>query len=447
MGEYMFSKIKMSLVVIVILLVSSSCTNLTLDEEPKENEEIVEEGIDYGSEEFVDNRYDSIENTIISLDKIGERLVGNDGNYNFMNDLKEYLNSNFPEAELFIQPYTISLTAEYKVSISSENNSITFDNFNSICKYINKGKLSESTIVTDTLEGLDSSKNYIFISEDYSLIEKSKSYENICLSLQSVDTIFLEQNVIKVKTDIPTIMNVDNITAEKLLEYKGEAINLLIDIKNKEFELQNIFAVIKGRQSNNAIAITSHIDSTTSLGNNYSKGAIDNGSGISINLDLLRKNYAKKNTSNYDLIFAFVNSEEGFLLKSSSGSMVLNDLLSQKYENTLNVNLDCLGEKNIDILSYGFDGSINKNVIAEIIISQETEELKLEQAEYYTSDNLSFNNSIYFYNFDYHGENRAIHTENDTMKAIEINQLEQLSTIIFNILIEIIKLDYTVLFV
>lgn len=443
----MFSKIKMSLVVIVILLVTSSCTNLTLDEEPKENEEIVEEGIDYGSEEFVDNRYDSIENTIISLDKIGERLVGNDGNYNFVKELKEYLNSNFPEAELFIQPYTISLTTEYKVSISSEDNSITFDNFNSICKYINKGKLSESTIVTDTLEGLDSSKNYIFISEDYSLIEKSKSYENICLSLQSVDTIFLEQNVIKVKTDIPTIMNVDIITAEKLLEYKGEAINLLIEIKNKEFELENIFAVIKGRQSNNAIAITSHIDSTTSLGNNYSKGAIDNGSGISINLDLLRKNYAKENTSNYDLIFAFVNSEEGFLLKSSSGSMVLNDLLSQKYENTLNVNVDCLGEKNIDILSYGFDGSINKNVIAEIIISQETEELKLEQAEYYTSDNLSFKNSIYFYNFDYHGENRAIHTENDTMKAIEINQLEQLSTIIFNILIEIIKLDYTVLFV
>lgn len=443
----MVKKFKISVMLLAVLLLAVSCTNLTWNEqdEEKKNEPIIEESLD--SDESAANRYDTIENTLISLDKIGGRLIGTEENYKFVKELKEYINYSFPEAGLFIQPYTMNLTDEYKVVVSTANDSIEFDNLNSICKYINKGKLTESILVTDTLEGLDMSQKYIFISEHYNLIEKSMGYENICLSLQSVDEVFLGQNVIKVKTDIPTIMNIEKTTADKLLEFKDKTATLSIEISSKEIELENIYAVIKGNKSNNAIVVTSHIDTTTSLGRNYSKGAIDNGSGISINLDLLKKTYETGNASDYDLIFAFVNSEEGFLLKSTSGSIFLNHLLSQKYENILNLNVDCLGEKNIDILSYGYDGNIDGNIVSEIISSQETGDIKLEKAEYYTSDNLNFKNSIYFYNFDYHGENRAIHTENDTLKSLDIQKLEQLSTIIFNVLYETIKLDHTTLFI
>jgi len=341
------------LILISITLVASSCSNT------QKSKQYIEENKNEVQEEVIKrNKYDTIESTLVSLDEIGSRLIGTEGNYKFSDELKTYLRENFSEAELFIQPYTMSLTNEYKVSISDGEETVSVDEEESLCKYINKAKLTESVIVTDVLNGLDNSCNYIFITEDEKLIEKSKEYKNICLSLLAVDEVYLYQNVIKVRTDIPTIMNINKTTAEELLSIKNKVVKLNIEIKNKEVELENIFVVIRGNESKNAIVVTSHIDSTTAKGINYSKGAIDNGTGISLNLDLLRNAYSNKNLSDYDLIFAFVNSEEGFLLKSSSGSMQLNNFLAQRYENILNINLDCLGEKDIDVLSYGYGGEI-----------------------------------------------------------------------------------------
>lgn len=422
----------------IMLFVSSRSIIKVAEPEIKEDKVINEEKIAV-------SKYDTIESSLISLDKIGGRLIGTDGNKTFAHELKIYLNNNFPEADLFIQPYTISLTDEYTVSVAEGNNLVSFNNSESLCKFINKAKLTELVAVTDSLDGLESSVNYIFITEDEKQIEASKEYENICLSLMSVDEVYLGQNVVKVNSDIPTIMNINKTTAQELLNLKGN-LELKIEIKNKEIELENVFVVIKGTISNDAIVITSHMDTTTSKGSNYSKGAIDNGSGISINLDLLRKVYSDGNTSDYDLIFGFVNSEEGFLLKSSSGSMKLNELMAQKYENVLNLNLDCLGEKNINVLSYGFDGNINGDIISETIISREKGDFILEKAEYYTSDNLNFTNSIYFYNFNYHGENRAIHTEKDEINVTDIKSLETISNIIHNFLTELIEIKSANLF-
>lgn len=430
------------LILISITLVASSCSNT------QKSKQYIEENKNEVQEEVIKrNKYDTIESTLVSLDEIGSRLIGTEGNYKFSDELKTYLRENFSEEELFIQPYTMNLTNEYKVSISDGEETVSFDEEESLCKYINKAKLTESVIVTDVLNGLDNSCNYIFITEDEKLIEKSKEYKNICLSLLAVDEVYLYQNVIKVRTDIPTIMNINKTTAEELLSIKNKVVKLNIEIKNKEVELENIFVVIKGNESKNAIVVTSHIDSTTAKGINYSKGAIDNGTGISLNLDLLRNAYSNKNLSDYDLIFAFVNSEEGFLLKSSSGSMRLNNFLAQRYENILNINLDCLGEKDIDVLSYGYGGNINGDIISDIIISRGKSSFTLERAEYYTSDNLNFSNSIYFYNFDYHGENRAIHTGNDNVNAVDIHNLKALSTIIFSVLSELMDIDSAELFI
>lgn len=436
------NKLKVVIMMIFLMLLVSSCSYL---EKPEaiEEENIVKEEVKI--EEIEKVSFNTIESTFVRLDEIGSRLIGTEGNNSFSREIKTYLNDNFKDAELFLQPYTISLTDEYNVIVKSGSQQIVFSNTDSICKYINKGKLTETAKITNTLDNLDKSISYIFITDDIKKQDISKEYSNICLSLLVVDEIFLGQNVIKVKPDIPTIMNINKETAENLLNIKDTA-EMTIDIKNKEIELENIIAVIKGKSSNNAIVVTSHMDTTTALGNNYSKGAIDNGSGNSLNLDLLRKVYEAGNTSNYDIVFALVNSEEGFLTRSSSGSMQLNDMLAQKYENILNINLDCLGEKNIDKLSYGFDGNVNSDMINYIITSQEIEGFNLEKAEYYTSDNLSFENSIYFYNFDYHGENRAIHTERDTFDMVDFNSLEKISVFVYNILSELIKLDGEALF-
>lgn len=384
-------------------------------------------------------KFDTIADTQISLDQIGMRLIGTEGNYGLAEELKEYL-KDFPEAETVSQPYSMKLYDEYTVSIAAGTENIIFDSSNSICKLINDGKFNESVFITDTLTGLDTLSNYILITDSEELIEVSKEYRNVCLSLLAVDKICIGQNAIKAKTNIPTIMNVDKTTAQKLMSIKGQNAELKIEAKTKEINLENIYAIIKGKENTDAVVITSHIDTTTALGDNYSKGAIDNGSGISLNLDLFRKLYEGKNQSNYDIIFAFVNSEEGFLLKSSSGSMQLSASLSFKYENVININLDCLGEKNIGLLSYGYDGNINGNKLKEVINKQNTDKFKLELADYYTSDNLSFDNSIYFYNFDYHGENRIIHTERDTIDAVDMSSLEAISNIVFSVLIELIKL-------
>jgi Zn-dependent M28 family amino/carboxypeptidase len=262
----------------------------------------------------------------------------------------------------------------------------------------------------------------------------------VSLSALVVDSIYLGQNAIKVRTNIPTIMSIDKATAEKLLNIKGNKVELKIEASAKDIHLENVYAVIKGNESSDAIIITSHIDTTTALGNNYSKGAIDNGSGISLNLDLFKKFYKSKDQSNYDIVFAFVNSEEGFLTRSSSGSMQLSASLGFKYKHVINLNLDCLGEKNIDLLSYGYDGNINGAKLDEIVKNQNITKFNLEKVDYYTSDNLSFDNAIYFYSFDYHGENRAIHTENDNINNIDIDSLENISNILFNVLTELKKI-------
>ncbi len=183
------------LILISITLVASSCSNT------QKSKQYIEENKNEVQEEVIKrNKYDTIESTLVSLDEIGSRLIGTEGNYKFSDELKTYLRENFSEEELFIQPYTMNLTNEYKVSISDGEETVSFDEEESLCKYINKAKLTESVIVTDVLNGLDNSCNYIFITEDEKLIEKSKEYKNICLSLLAVDEVYLYQNVIKVRT-------------------------------------------------------------------------------------------------------------------------------------------------------------------------------------------------------------------------------------------------------
>lgn len=424
------------LLLVLIIVLSSSCSKFT-EAEIDNNQNISEENIQPEVESAV--ALGTIKNTQKALDQIGQRLIGREGNYLFIEELKEYF-KNFSEVEIVSQPYNMNLYNKYTVSVATGTETINFDSNNSICKLINDGKFHESAIITDTLEGLDRLTSYIFITENNALIEASKEYNNICLSLLAVDEIYLGQNVIKPRSNLPTIMNVDKVTAEKLLNNKGQNAELKIAAASESFELENIYALIKGKDSSDAIVITSHTDTTTALGKSYSKGAIDNGSGIALNLDLFRKLYESKNKSNYDVIFAFVNSEEGFLTRSNSGSMQLSASLSFKYKNVININLDCLGEKNIDLLSYGYDGNINGSKLTGIINNLNIDTFDLKIADYYTSDNLSFDNAIYFYNFDYHGENRAIHTERDTIDAIDINSLENISSIIFSVLTELLKL-------
>lgn len=426
------------LLLIFLVVFSSSCSKF-LGTKVEINQNDDKNKVEQEDENTSKFKFNTISETQGSLDQIGTRLIGTEGNYLIVEQLKGYFN-NYPDVEILSIPYSINLYDEYKVSVIAGGESIAFDSLNSICKLINDVKFNESVIITDTLDGLDKLLNYIFITDSEKLIEISKEYSNVCLSLLAVDQIFLGQNEIKVKTNIPTIMNVDKATAEKLLNINGQNAELKIEANTKDISLENVYAVIKGKKNSDAIVITSHIDTTTALGNNYSKGAIDNGSGISLNLDLFNKLYESKNESDYDVIFAFVNSEEGFLTRSYSGSMQLSASMSFKYDNVININLDCLGERNIDLLSYGYDGKINGSKLTEIISKQNIDKFTLELADYYTSDNLSFDNTIYFYNFDYHGENRAIHTERDNIDNIDIDSLESISDILFNVLTELLKL-------
>lgn len=440
------------LIMLAILLCISSCTLKTESRQSnevitKENNEETPPPIETEKVNKENYEFNSIENTYITLDKIGGRLIGTDTNYLFANELKKYMNKNFKDAELISQPYKINITKQYEVNITSTDDFIIFNEENSICKYINKSKLSEKNlVVTNSLENINNEFNYIYFTDDESLIEESKNYDNISISLLTVDEIFLGQNAIKVKTEIPTIMNVDNNTTNKLVELVNKNVDLNINITNEELELENIFAIIKGNESKNVIVITSHYDTTTAKGSNYSKGAIDNGSGLSLNLDLLRKIYGGTNSSSYDLIFAFVNSEEGFLLKTTSGSMQLNNFVTKNYEKVLNVNLDCLGERNIDVLNYGIDGDLNVEELNNIIATKVNNQIKLEKVDYYTSDNINFVNSIYFYNFDYHNENRAIHTEKDNLDSIDIDMLEKISNVLYEILVQISNTDASFIF-
>ncbi|NLZ46804.1 MAG: hypothetical protein GX896_08955, partial [Clostridiales bacterium] len=141
------------LLLIFLVVFSSSCSKF-LGTKVEINQNDDKNKVEQEDENTSKFKFNTISETQGSLDQIGTRLIGTEGNYLIVEQLKGYFN-NYPDVEILSIPYSINLYDEYKVSVIAGGESIAFDSLNSICKLINDVKFNESVIITDTLDGMD----------------------------------------------------------------------------------------------------------------------------------------------------------------------------------------------------------------------------------------------------------------------------------------------------
>src|SRR5699024_1435235 len=124
------------------------------------------------------------------------------------------------------------------------------------------------------------------------------------------------------------------------------------------------------------------------------RGALDDSSGVAVLLEMARRlgEYSKENTFSRDILFCATNGEETGL----KGSKNLYDLLKKDYIDIIDINFDCIGEKNVNEVLIECKGNdkmveFSKNIVEFL----NKNDIKSTFAtEIGVSDHLSFDNSM-----------------------------------------------------
>ena len=102
----LYKKFLAVFLLILLAILSSSCSEFTGVQVAVNQSD--EENTQKGTESTSKLKFETIADTHESLDQIGTRLIGTQGNYLLVEELKDYL-KKFPEAELVSMPYSIEL--------------------------------------------------------------------------------------------------------------------------------------------------------------------------------------------------------------------------------------------------------------------------------------------------------------------------------------------------
>ncbi|MEF9984473.1 MAG: M28 family peptidase [Oscillospiraceae bacterium] len=229
-------------------------------------------------------------------------------------------------------------------------------------------------------------------------------------------------------------------TAKQLEKYIEKDLIVTCDVEFNELFLENIIVTLKGKNNSEAILVTAHLDSVTVSGEkDYSKGVLDNGSGVALILDFIKQFEGSDYIPERDIIFSLVNSEEQAMVLGNGGSKEVNKLVSGKYDYFININLDCLGQKDINDLRYGIKGSVNETFISDLLTKTNNNEYNLIRDDQYGSDHYNFENSIYIYNFD--KETILFHKEVDNKSNFDVKSLKKISNIIYETIKELSSVE------
>lgn len=382
------------------------------------------------------NDYSTIQKSVNSISNIGPRIYGSQSNARISKEIKDYLSKSLSDKwKIETQKYNIKNPHKYELSIKSYDSEFILDNKN--CIFLDIGadlnNLNSCRIVND-VEKIEGNKNYIFMSESKDEITKAFGLGNVKatiyvlnsntfkLSKQAGNTVYSDNN--------KTYGAVNKDTAKLLEKFFDKDIKVSLKIDFNDLELENIIATMKGKDGSEAVLVTAHYDSVTALGEKkYSKGLLDNGSGVVLLLDMIRKFENLDFAPEHDIVFSFVNSEEQAMLLGYGGSKYLNTFMLGKYVDFTNLNLDCLGQKGIDELRYGIKGDLNEKYFEDLLIRSNGDKYKLIRDDTYGSDHINFKNAIFIYNFD--RKDVIFHKEVDNKSSIDIKSLERISDICY----------------
>lgn len=223
---------------------------------------------------------------------------------------------------------------------------------------------------------------------------------------------------------------------------KGYTLNVSLPYKIEEKTVCNIVGKIEGsNDSLKPLIISAHFDhlGKDSLGNIYS-GALDNGSGTSLLLELAR-NYSSLKTPKRDIIFVALNCEEFGLL----GSEEFASKYASKYKDSVAINFDMVGIDNLPITF--IDGKDNIDKPSELLSVLESmcldNNFKYEVKNQNSSDHASFINHGFNSVTITHSELANIHTPQDTSEKISTNALDDIYTLINDYIMDYAYSDTT----
>lgn len=163
----------------------------------------------------------------------------------------------------------------------------------------------------------------------------------------------------------------------KFLEHVGINVRFKAEVEKKQEIQENITGAIKGEDSSKVLLISAHFDHLGKICDVIWRGALDNASGVCTLLktaEVLTEHY-KDSKPPYDIVFCAFNSEET-LSSGDGGSIYFSSYLYEKYPGVLNINLDCLGNKDNDGLLIQYNDSEASEGLADIIADVLPEDYK-----------------------------------------------------------------------
>ncbi|WP_425448453.1 M28 family metallopeptidase [Dethiothermospora halolimnae] len=418
----MIRKLKHITITLFLIVILSACNNIKTHEVSKDNS-IIEESIKF-----------------LTSDECGGRLPNTEGN----KLAKEYIVKKFKEMGL--KPYQDNYYHSYKQKIpviNKDNVELELLLSKDKIKIFNYGKdFREGDIINTYLElpiymDSNSTKDHIRLIKNFEDIEKFEKKINIKAFLL-LDEISDRSAPRLSKGKRRPIFKVSKDTYNILKDNIGQTIKLSFNYNEEEIMEENIVGIIPSKARINAIVVTAHLDHVGRINDTIWRGAMDNGSGVSVLLDVAERlsSKLKDNNFNTDIIFSTTNSEEMGLI----GSKKLNNLLVNNYQRLININIDCVGEKDNEgiLIDARSDDKENLEIAKglEKIFNENSISSKITIGQY-PSDHRSFNIGV---NISNDISESPIHTPDDTLDKLDLKQMsvigEKTSQYIMNYLRE-----------
>lgn len=369
----------------------------------------------------------------LSSDKYEGRLTGTKGNdeaVKLVSSIFEKLNlEKYSNDYLHRYNHKFFKNIEQKMIIEFDDGS------KKECEY-GKDFLEKAPIKEFSINSYATSNENELKNDKKIFLAKDNSYNKELLSLAKLILLRKDgfgKNVVTRDGSTPIIQISDKIF--NLLNNRNSKVYLSFKGIEESIEAHNIVGKLSGKNKDNAIVLSAHLDHVGKVGDVIYRGAIDNCSGTAVLLDLARKlkEYSNENQLESDIIFCAFNGEESGL----QGSKAFAEEIKKKYKKIYNVNLDTLGtDSGNDMLILGNERTSNDFMqFFSQYMNKKGFKTRLDY-DGYISDNYSFsNNEISSLNVAQNIPD-FLHTPIDTSDKVNIAYLDKLTNALYDLIIE-----------
>jgi len=421
----------------------------------------------------MDNTFEIIEE--LASDKYMGRLTGTDGNRMSVDYIADYFNKIGLESPTSLdgykQPYTqksIVMESTPVIRLQDKGGNVSKE-FNYLFDYrimtiwegLNiQGSVTTEMIVIDNFSKLnDDNQNLegkVLLIENSVLSPNRTAYDilhEVLKSEQQVDGIILNLDNRRtesylVSTSLTNMANnirynsypFDNkkgpimayATDAAFQELKNAAddkqhINMSVDYNYIDTEADNVIGVIAGSDvdlKDQYIIISAHLDHVGDNKNGtYQPGVLDNASGTALLMELARVLKEAEVVPKKTIVFIAFNGEEQGLF--GSNYYVKNPVYS--LNDSVVINLDMVGTKEVVALTIGSELSGLKNELYDLAVELDIES---EKTDMIASDQRSFTSSWVEAVTLIHNDGSKIHTTFDTIDNIDLNRMEEVARLI-----------------